>query len=101
MAPGGGPAHTWAGRSIPARLSVCPVELHCPPAALLEPLAKRTAPVFLDSSALSEDFGRYSILTCEPVDTLRLSAGTMTSCSGDQRADGEEGVYIERPSEER
>ena len=66
---GGGPF--WAGR-LTARLEATRLDLKCQPGALLEALADEDDAVMLDSSALHEDLGRYTVLACRPLDVLTL-----------------------------
>ncbi len=71
------------GETLVGRLSVEILEENAPPAALLEPLAACAQPVFLDSAALEATYGRYSILTCCPLEVLTVRDGTLTNCAGD------------------
>jgi para-aminobenzoate synthetase component 1 len=81
------------GRTIRAKLLSETLDLQSPPAAFLDALAEREDPVFLDSSALGESFGRYSILTCTPLETLSITDGVMTDSSGRAVAAGNEQVW--------
>ena len=76
-----------------ARLSLEMLDLACSPASLLEALAAERDPVMLDSSALSEQFGRYSVLTCEPMELLALDRGLLTDAGGNVLARTDEGIW--------
>ncbi len=76
-----------------AELSVETVELDCPPAALLDALARREDPVFLDSAALHETYGRYSVLTCCPLEVLTLHDGRLTNRAGEVLARSDEEIW--------
>jgi len=69
-------------RSGGARLQTTALDLGCPPGALLEPLARMDDPVMLDSSALHETYGRYSILACRPAEVLVLRNGVLSDSRG-------------------
>ncbi|HUS48493.1 MAG TPA: anthranilate synthase component I family protein, partial [Phycisphaerae bacterium] len=73
---------------LSARVVVEPLKLTCPPGALLRPLAERYRPAALESTALHESYGRYTILTCRPLDVLTLREGVLTNAAGDVLANG-------------
>jgi len=79
-----------SGRTRTARLISRPLELHCPPAALLDALARRRDPVMLESSALHSRYGRYSILACEPIEAMTLRAGMLRDGAGNTLAAGDD-----------
>jgi len=81
------------GQTRKARLHSAPVAMDRPPAALLEMLAEQTDPVFLDSAASHESFGRYSVLTCRPVDVLTLRDGALTDRAGKVLARGDDAIW--------
>jgi len=81
------------GKKPIAKLNIEKLDLHLPPAALLNAIAEHADPVFLDSSALDERYGRYSVLTCNPLETLNLVDGVMTDRSGAAIASGDEQVW--------
>lgn len=65
-----------------ARLAVTPLDLTSRPGAMLEAIADEDDAVMLDSSALHEDFGRYTVLACRPVDVLTLRGRRLSDASG-------------------
>jgi len=65
-----------------------PVALDRPPGALLDDLCRRDEPAVLESSALHETYGRYSLLACEPVEVLTLREGVLTDRAGTVLAEG-------------
>jgi len=83
----------FAGRTFPVRLGVTPLDLTCPPGALLHDLAALDNPVMLDSSALHEDFGRYTVLACCPIDVLTLSDGRLRDSRHALLADDARGLW--------
>ena len=58
------------------------IALESPAAAMLDALAQREDPVFLDSAALHSEYGRYSVLTCCPSEVLTLREGRLTNRDG-------------------
>jgi len=76
-------------RSGQARLHATAVDMACPPGALLEDLARLDDPVMLDSSALHDTYGRYSILACRPAEVLILSNGVLRDSHGATLAEGQ------------
>ena len=66
-----------------AGVAVEHVEIPFSPGALVDALARENGPVLLDSSALHGDFGRYSVLTCLPLEVLSLREGVLRDSDGD------------------
>jgi len=58
------------------------IDLSCSPAAMLGSVAQYRDPLFLDSSGLSGEFGRFSVLACQPVEVLTLRDGVLTDSQG-------------------
>jgi len=81
------------GTALTGRISTERIDLRCPPAALLDAAAGTDDPVLLDSSALSEDFGRYSVLTCCPLEVLSLREGRLTDRAGNILARDDQTVW--------
>ncbi|MDP6045496.1 MAG: aminodeoxychorismate synthase component I [Phycisphaerae bacterium] len=75
------PGH-WTGQVYKAKLQTTAVDLPCPPGALLDALDEQDDPVMLDSSALHETYGRYSIVACCPSEVLSLRDGVLTDARG-------------------
>ncbi len=53
-----------------------------PPEAALEALAAQPGPAMLESSALDERYGRYSVLGCRPARIIRLVDGRLADSDG-------------------
>ena len=81
-------ARRWSARLVATRL-----DLRCRPGALLDALADEDDPVMLDSSAMHEDFGRYTALACKPVDVMTLRGQQLSDRSGTVLADDDEGLW--------
>jgi len=64
-----------------------PLRAGCLPGDLLEALARADSPAMLDSAALDERYGRYTVIACQPVDTLELTDGVLTDSRGCVLAD--------------
>jgi len=62
---------------------------HCLPGALLEPLATLDSPAMLDSTALDETYGRYTVLACQPLEVITLRQGALTDHTGRTLAAGD------------
>ncbi len=77
-----------SGRVVIERVSI-----DCPPGAMLEALARFDGPVLLDSAALHDQYGRYSILTCCPIDVICARDGVLTDRSGNVLADGSDQLW--------
>jgi len=65
-----------------AHVVVEPIDCPAPPGGLVEALDRQPDPVMLDSSALDDEYGRYSVLTCAPIEVLTLREGVLTNRSG-------------------
>ncbi|MHC4562452.1 MAG: hypothetical protein ACYS8X_06730, partial [Planctomycetota bacterium] len=65
--------------ALSGRVVVEPIDSPALPGALLESLAREDDPALLDSAALDETQGRYTVLACRPVDVLALHEGVLTS----------------------
>ncbi len=75
-------------------LSVEPIELDCPPAALIDALGECDQPVLLDSAGLHDDFGRYSVLTCCPLEVLTVHDGKLIDQSGRTLGETDESIWL-------
>jgi len=80
----------WTQATYQAQIITEPLDLAATPAALLDGLADLHDPAMLDSAALHEAYGRYSILACEPVDVLTLHQGTLRHRRGGVLAAGDD-----------
>ena len=74
--------------NLSAKLRIRPLGLTCPPGALLGALVRRPYPAVLDSTALHESYGRYTVLGCCPLEVLTLSNDLLTSAAGEVLAEG-------------
>ena len=83
----------FRGRTFSAGLSATPLDLDCPPGALLQALADQDDAVMLDSSALHEDFGRYTLLACRPIEVLTLRGGRLYDAKNTVLADGSDALW--------
>ncbi len=70
------------------------LDISAPPGALLGALAGQVDPVMLDSSALHETFGRYTILTCCPMRVLTLREGVLADGQGVVLAERDDGAIF-------
>jgi len=70
-----------------------PIALDRPPGAMLEDLCRQGDPALLESSALHEQYGRYSILACRPLETLTLREGVLTDRAGRVLAEGSTDIW--------
>jgi len=80
-------------RTREAEVVITPVGSAHAPAALLGLLDEADAPALLDSSALDPRYGRYSILTCAPVEVLALRGGVLRDRRGNALAAGAEAFW--------
>ncbi len=71
------------------------LNLNCTPGAMLKLLAQQKDPVMLESSALHDEFGRYTILTCSPLEVITLNDGVLKNISGEIIADSDESIWSE------
>ena len=78
---------------LSARVVAEPIEADRPPGALLGPLDRHPDPAMLDSSALHGQYGRYTVLACEPLEVLRLRSGVLTDRAGRVLADDRPGLW--------
>jgi len=70
-----------------ARIVREPIRADCMPGALLDELSRSDSPALLDSTALHEQHGRYTIAACRPVESLELVDGVLTDGGGNILAD--------------
>ncbi len=79
----------WDRGILAASVRAGPLPLTATPGDLLEALAAAEEGVLLESSALHEDYGRYSLLACCPLDVLTLgSDGVLRARDGRALNDG-------------
>jgi len=76
------------GRVVAERIA-----LDCGPGALLEGLAAQADPVMLDSSALDERYGRYTLLACRPLEVLTGRDGVLRDRSHTVLADDNRSLW--------
>ena len=79
-------------QSRSARLLTEVLPIPAAPSAVLELLAGQPDPAVLESSALHETFGRYSLFACRPVEVLTLRDGRLRDRSGKILA-ADEGIW--------
>ena len=60
---------------------------------MLDDLCRQVDPALLESSALHEQYGRYSVLACRPLETLTLREGVLTDRAGRVLAEGSTDVW--------
>ena len=80
-------------RTRKGRVVARPIALDRPPGAMLDDLCQQVDPALLESSALHEQYGRYSILACRPLETLTLREGVLTDRAGRVLAEGSADVW--------
>jgi para-aminobenzoate synthetase component 1 len=73
---------------LSAEAAVEPLKLSCAPGAILGALAERSGPAVLESTALHESYGRYTILGCCPLEVLTLRDNILTNAAGEVLAKG-------------
>ncbi len=78
---------------LSAKLVVTDLDCDSVPGALLRNLAEQSCPVMLDSSALGDQFGRYTILTCQPIDVITIRRETLTNSAGEIIARGPDAIW--------
>ena len=61
--------------------------------AVLEGLSAQDDPAVLESTALHESFGRYSILACHPLEVLCIEGDKLMASGGELLAQGSEEVW--------
>jgi len=81
------------GQTYEATLSVEDIDLQCRPSAILREVAQQAGPVFLDSSAPSDRFGRFSLLTALPLEVITLRDGVLTNGAGQELAKADETIW--------
>jgi len=80
-------------KTLTASVATRTVALSRPPGAVLEALAARRGPVMLESSALHETYGRYTVLSCEPIEVLTLREGLLRDRAGNILAENDEALF--------
>lgn len=78
---------------LTAKLLVEPLATECLPGAMLEGLAGRESPVMLESTALHETYGRFALLSCEPLRVITLREGVLTDQSGSVLGRGDRPIW--------
>ncbi|MDY6914549.1 MAG: aminodeoxychorismate synthase component I [Planctomycetota bacterium] len=78
---------------LTARVVAEPIALAHPPGGLLELLAERENPAVLESAALHKTYGRYSLLSCLPVEVLTLRQGVLRNRAGQILASGDKQIW--------
>ncbi len=78
---------------LSAKLVVTDLDCDSVPGTLLRSLAQRDDPVMLDSSALGDQFGRYSILTCRPIEVITIRGEALANRAGSIIAQGADAIW--------
>lgn len=87
-------AMTLSTSNFRARLVYRPVELDCPPyGEMLEAFARMRDPAMLESAAVHADYGRYTLLACEPLEILTLRNGRLLDGRGTVLAQDDESLW--------
>ena len=68
-------------------LNIEPLAIKNSPGSMLDALSEYTQPVFLDSSAVHDSLGRYSVLTCRPMETISARDGVLIDSAANILAD--------------
>jgi para-aminobenzoate synthetase component 1 len=69
------------------------LDLDSPPGAVLGLLAQQDEPAVLESSAFHPEFGRFSLLSCRPLEVLALREGVLRDRAGAILAEGDEAIW--------
>ena len=76
------PHHPFREDAWSARAVVEDIDLPLAPGALLGPLAGQKDAAILESTALHEEYGRYSVIACRPIEVLTLRDGVLSDRTG-------------------
>ena len=83
----------WGQDILTASCTAEPVPLHVEPGTLLGALAAHEDPAMLDSAARHETYGRYSVLSCRPLQVLTLKEGVLSDREGKTLATGGRAIW--------
>lgn len=83
----------WLTAKTPAKIIVEELEASCAPGGIVELLSAQVEPAILESSALDETWGRYSIFACCPLDVLTLREGVLQNRDGKVLANGSKEIW--------
>lgn len=83
----------WANSPLSVKVVTRRIALDLPPGAMLQSLANRHDAVMLESSALHETHGRYSILACRPLEVITLREGRLSDQNGNLIAAGDDALW--------
>jgi len=78
----------WGKSILTGRIACQSLAPDCPPGALLDDLAAQVDGVLLESAALHPEYGRYTLLSCNPLEVLTLDRGTLYNQAGEVLAAG-------------
>ena len=81
------------GETHAGELVVEPLEIGCAPAALLKTLTDQQDPIFLDSAGFDRRYGRFSVLTANPLEVLTLRDGRLSDGNGKILASDDEALW--------
>ncbi|MCJ7544142.1 MAG: anthranilate synthase component I family protein [Phycisphaerae bacterium] len=82
-----------ADRPLTARVAWRRLDLQAGPMDLLEAMAGQEDVALLESTAVHERFGRYSILACSPLEVLTLRDGRLRNARGGVWAEGDDALW--------
>lgn len=83
----------WKHASLTARVSVEALDSSASPAAAFEAILPEPDPAMLESAAVRDDYGRYTLLACRPLDVLTLRDGVLLDSADRTLAEGDEAIW--------
>jgi len=84
----------WKTQPLRARTEVTQLQTSALPGDLLEAVARQDGPAVLESTALHETHGRYTVMACRPLEVLTLRQGVLAGSRGEiLAADSDEAIW--------
>ncbi|MGC9454829.1 MAG: aminodeoxychorismate synthase component I [Phycisphaerae bacterium] len=83
----------WKPESLTATVTCERLESSASPAAAFEALLREPEPAVLESAAVRDEYGRFSVLACRPLDVLTLREGVLSDSAGRTLAETDDEIW--------
>ncbi|MFP3937078.1 MAG: aminodeoxychorismate synthase component I [Phycisphaerae bacterium] len=83
----------WKPASLTATVISEPLDCSATPAAAFEALLGEPDLAVLESAAVRDEYGRFTVLACRPLDVLTLRGGDLSDAAGRTLATGDDEIW--------
>ncbi len=84
----------WRRSTSAARVRSQPIPSSAEPESVFDALSEEPGLAVLESAASVRDYGRFTLLTCRPLDVLTLREGLLKDADGNTLADTDDAIWV-------